>query len=309
MIILVTLAVVFAVLISFRILASPFDKTDNTFSNVVIEKGDDMDAVAAKLKDEGIIADASRFKLISKMMMVKNFKSGTYYLSPSMSSVEIAKLIENGFTTSNGFTIPAGYTIDQIASSLARDGFIDKDDFLDEAGDKFFTEIDFIGKEIQGKDQIEGFLLPDSYVINSDADEAMIIFTMLDNFNNYFNEDYKARAAELGFTTRQVIALASMIEKETNIEGERGTISGIIHNRINLDMDELPEIPLCSPSKESIFSALYPEENDFIYYVQSDKLDGSHSFATGEAEYEILLDEYNKAIEERNQTRDQEEDN
>lgn len=317
MIITLTFAVVFAVLISFDIIAGPYDKTNNTYSNVTIEQGESLDDIADKLQEAGIIQDASRFVLVSKLSRTTSFKPGTYYLSPSMDSREIANTLSNGLTTSNGFTIPAGYTIDQIASALERDGFVNKEKFLKEAGHSFFSDIDFIGTELSGTDQIEGFLLPDTYVINSNADESMIIFTMLDNFNNYFNEDFKARANEMGLTTRQVVIIASMIEKETTVGKERAAISAVIHNRLNMELDDMPDVPLCSPSKEAIFAALYPEENENIYYVLSEKLNGTHVFTSDEAEYNALTEAYNAAIEARNnqraegssQTTEEEEDN
>ncbi len=302
-IIAVIIAVVFAVLISFDVIASPYDKTDNTFSNVTIEEGDSLENVADKLEESGIVGDASSFVFVSKLTRTTNFKPGTYYLSPSMTSGEIGRTLSKGLTTSNGFTIPAGYTLEQIATALDRDGFVDKETFLEEAADPFFSDLDFIGSDISGSDQIEGFLLPDTYVINSNADESMIIFTMLDNFNNYFNDDYKARADELGLSVREVVIIASMIEQETTDSKERATISSVIHNRLNLELEEIPDVPLCSPSKDSIFAALYPDETDYSYYVLSDKLDGTHVFTSDETEYQTLLEAYNTAIEARENQR------
>ena len=61
---------------------------------------------------------------------------------------------------------------------------------------------------------------------------------MLDAFANFYNDDYRARTDELGVTTRQLLVIASMIEKETSIDRERAAISGVIHNRINLELEE-----------------------------------------------------------------------
>ena len=91
-----------------------------------------------------------------------------------------------------------------------------------------------------------------------------------------------------------------MVEKETTIDKERAAIAGVIHNRINMGLtptDELPEKPLCFPSKESITAILYPEESEYTYYVLSSSLDGYHKFTSDEAEYEQWLEEYNEAYE------------
>ena len=73
---------------------------------------------------------------------------------------------------------------------------------------------------------------------------------------------------------------------------EKPAISAVIHNRYNLELlpaDELKKAPLCNPGEESIKAALYPEDNDNIYYVYNSKLDGSHVFTDDEEEYNRLL--------------------
>ena len=308
-IIIVIIAVVFAVQIIFGIMSKPYDRTVKEYSTVTIEEGDDIKAAAKRLEEAGIIGNASTFTAVSELTFRTDVKSGTYYLSPSMDSVAIAKAICMGNVTLNGFIIPDGFTVDQVFTSLARDGFGDKDAFMNAAADPFLQELDFIGTDVSGSSQIEGFLLPGSYNLDEDADETMIIMTMLDSFSNFFNEDYRARADELGLSVREVVVIASMIEKETADDGEMAKISSVIHNQINLGMikeEDIPEIPLCSPGKEAITAALYPEDGEYIYYVLSSKLDGSHEFAATEEEYNTLLEAYNQAVEEKNAKQNEE---
>jgi UPF0755 protein len=303
-IIAVIIAVVFAVLLFFNIMQKPFDRTNNEYTSVTIEEGDDLNAAAKRLEEAGIVESSSRFSLVSRMAFQTAIKPGTYYLSPSMDSVSIAKAICKGNVTLNGFIIPDGFTADQTFTSLARDGFGDKDAFMKAASDPFLQDIDFIGKDVDGAEQIEGFLLPGTYKLNTEADETMIIMTMLDSFSNFFNDDYRARADELGLSVREVVVIASMIEKETSVDSEKARISSVLLNQMNLEMIELPKVPLCSPGEASITAALYPEDSEDIYYVLSSKLDGSHVFTSDEAEYNALLEEYNQAAQERQEKLD-----
>ena len=303
-IIAVIIAVVFAVLLFFNIMQKPFDRTNNEYTSVTIEEGDDLNAAAKRLEEAGIVESSSRFSLVSRMAFQTAIKPGTYYLSPSMDSVSIAKAICKGNVTLNGFIIPDGFTADQTFTSLARDGFGDKDAFMKAASDPFLQDIDFIGKDVDGAEQIEGFLLPGTYRLNTEADETMIIMTMLDSFSNFFNDDYRARADELGLSVREVVVIASMIEKETSVDSEKARISSVLLNQMNLEMIELPKVPLCSPGEASITAALYPEDSEDIYYVLSSKLDGSHVFTSDEAEYNALLEEYNQAAQERQEKLD-----
>lgn len=303
-IIAVIIAVVFAVLIIFNIMQKPFDRTRNGYTSVTIEEGDDLKAAADRLEEAGIVESSSRFSLVSRMALQTEIKPGTYYLSPSMDSVSIAKAICKGNVTLNGFIIPDGFTEDQTFTSLSRDGFGDKDAFMKAASDPFLQDIDFIGKDVDGAAQIEGFPLPGTYRLDTEADETMIIMTMLDSFSNFFNDDYRARADELGLSIREVVVIASMIEKETSVDSEKARISSVLHNQLNLEMIDLPEVPLCSPGEASITAALYPEDSEDIYYVLSSKLDGTHVFTSDEAEYNTLLEEYNQAAQARQEKLD-----
>lgn len=305
-IIILILAVVFAVFILFNFISRPFDKTNNRFSSIKVAEGEDLTAVSENLEESGIVMSASSFRLVSKAMFLTDFKPGTYYLSPSMSSVDIARTMVKGLTIINGFTIPEGYTLEQIASSLARDGFADKKAFLEAAAEPSLRELEFIGKDVKGSEQVEGFLFPGDYYVDPDADEGMLVLTMLDGFSNFFNEDLQARADELEMSIRDIIVIASIIENETSIENEMPQISAVIHNRISLGLarkKEVPKIPLCSPGEDAIMAALYPAESEDTYYVLSSKLDGSHVFTSDKDEYKQLVKEYETASEKRDAQR------
>lgn len=301
-IIIALIAVVLLALLGIYQLNKPYDRTDATYKNIVIEEGAGISDVAKKLADEGIIRKASSFETLSKISFSGDFRPGMYFLSPSMDSISIIKTLHRGLTTQTGFTIPPGYTVDQIATALDRDGLADKKAFLEAVSSPALSEIEVLTDptgELSGSDLVEGFLFPSEYSLSSDADESMMVIMMIDAFSNFYNEEYRARADELGITPREVLIIASIIEKETTVEKERAAISAVLHNRYNLELmgdDEKPKVPLCSPSKESIIAALYPEENDYTHYVLSSKLDGTHRFTSDDAEYEKLKAEYEEAV-------------
>ncbi len=300
----ITVLIILAALVlwSVHIISKPYDRTRTTYADFVVEEGDDLSAIAEHLDEQKFIKSSSRFETLGKITLAKGFKPGTYYLSPSMDSLSILRTLQSGLTTSKGFTVPAGYTINQLATALDRDGLADKKEFLKAASSPDLAQLEVLGENkegLKGKDLIEGFLLPGEYTLSADADETMMIIMMLDAFGNFYNEDCSARADELGITTRQLLVIASMIEKETSLDKERATVSGVIHNQINMELisiDELPEKPLCSPSRESIMAALYPEEHEFTHYVLNSTLDGTHRFTADDDEYELWLEEYENAV-------------
>ena len=283
-------------------MSRPYDRTRTTYADFVVEEGDGLNTIAEHLDEQKFIKSASRFETLGKLTLAKDFKPGTYYISPSMDSLSILRTLQSGLTTSKGFTVPAGYTITQLAAALDRDGLADREKFLEAAASPDLAQLEVLGENeegLTGTDLIEGFLLPGEYTLSSDGDETMMIIMMLDAFGNFYNDDCSARADELGITTRQLLVMASMIEKETSVDKERSIISGVIHNQINMELikiDELPDKPLCSPSKESIMAALYPDEHEYTYYVLDSTLDGTHRFTSDEAEYNALLAEYEDAV-------------
>lgn len=287
-----------------HMLSRPYDKTRTTYADFVVEEGSDISSVASALEEQQFIKSSSNFETLAKITFSGDFKPGTYYLSASMDSRRILRTLQSGLTTSKGFTVPPGYTIGQLASALERDGLADSAAFLKVAASSDITQLELLGENeegLTGADLVEGFLLPGDYTLSADADESMILIMMLDAFSNYYDEDFRARTDELGITTRQLLVIASMIEKDTSIDKERAEISGVIHNRINLGLmtaGELPTKPLCSPSKESIYAALYPEENEYTYYVLNEALDGTHRFTSDEDEYNTWKAEYEKKLKE-----------
>lgn len=290
-------------------LSQPCDRTNAAYSNFVIEEDAGSHDIAEALEEEGFVRSASGFEMLSKITFQTDFRPGTYYLSPSMSTVNIIHTLCSGLTTSEGFTIPAGYTVKQIASALDRDGIADKDEFLKACSAPELKEIDVISsgsKGLKGSDLVEGFLLPSDYTLSTDADESMMVIMMIDAFSNFYNDEYRARTEELGTDIRDVLVIASIIEKETSVDSERAAISAVLHNRYNLEMipdEEIYDVPLCCPGEESIKAALYPEENEYTYYVLSSKLDGTHVFTDSEEEYDSLVKEYKDAVAARNAAR------
>lgn len=289
-------------IITFNVYGRPFDKSNNTYKEITISPKDDSATIADKLYDAGIIGDVNNFTNLSSISFKNGkYKPGTYLLSPSMDFNQLSSTMINGITTNSGFTIPSGYNFDQTIASLEQSGILKKNDVEEVLSSVDFSQnFDFIEPNSDPKLQLEGFLYPDNYSFNADTNvnAMMVITTMLDNFDNNFNDEYRARAEELGLSIRDVVIIASMIESVTSVDKEKASISSVIHNRINLNMsfkNGFPVNPICSPGSSSIKAALYPEESNYIYYVNSYKLDGSHEFAENSDEYLTYLNKYKEA--------------
>lgn len=295
----IALALIIGIIVSFSIACRPYDRTNNQYVAVEIKEDYSLEDIAAKLHKKHIIGNENKFITLTKLLVHgKEYQPGTYNLSPSMDFREIAKIMTDGISTNSGFVMPSGYTVEYTAEALEQAGLCSKDEFMKVAETVDFSSFEFIDKDITGAEKLEGFLFPTKYKVGENANAAMIVMNMLNEFDVNFNDEFRARADELGLSIRDIVTIASIIEWETSIDNEKADISAVIHNKLNMGKKfdgGFPDGPLCSPGIESIKAALYPVENENVYYVLSDKLDGSHVFTADKKEYKALKKSYKQA--------------
>jgi UPF0755 protein len=293
---------------------APVDPNSTETQLITVPSGATTTSIANLLKDNDLIQNVNAFKAKAKQLEVDGqMKAGDYMLSKSLSTEEIiTKLVEGDvYIETATFTIPEGYEVRQIVDTLEAEGLIDRAVFLDA-----LQNAPFDYPFLEGVDRtflLEGYLFPDTYTVKAGADEVAIIKMMLDRFNTIFSEAYYARAQELGMTVDEVVTLASIIEREARLDEEFPIVASVFHNRIDIDMllqscatvqfilKERKEVllfadieidspyntyiypgltpsPIASPGELAIKSALYPAETNYLYFVTTEKNDGSHYF-------------------------------
>ncbi len=204
-------------------------------------------------------------------------------------------------------TFPEGFTVSQIADRLEENGVCSAEDFRSEA-DK--TEyLGEFGIEISNPGDraflLEGYLFPDTYDFYKNENVSSVIKKFLRNTMSRFNDDFKARARELGYSLDEIITLASVVQKESGGGGEAARVSSVIHNRLDSPdfkrlqcdatisylkgsvkpyfdedtyykycenyntymCDGLPAGAINNPGLTSIKAALYPESTPYYFFV------------------------------------------
>lgn len=323
-----------AALIYINGLDKAYDSSKSDTINVTVEMGSTTEDIGTLLQEEGIIESSSDFKFFSKVKGYDGkYQAGTYALAPSMTLSEIAEIIISGKTNNITFTIPEGYTIYQMADKLSEEGIVDREKFVSLLTDGNFS-YDFLSDAQSGKNHLEGYLFPETYTVKFGADEETIINTMLNQFDTVFTEEFKARAEELGYSLNEIMVIASIIERETQVDEERGKVSSVIYNRLKEGMplqmcstvqyilgeqkeilsnadtqiespyntyinQGLPPGPICCPGLASIEAALYPDETDYLYFVVSDKLDGTQKFSSDYNQFLKDKEDYYNALEQQ----------
>lgn len=307
--------------------SSPMDPNNKEAVTVTIPSGTGTGGIAGILEENKLIDNTGVFKLQSKTKGYDGkYKAGEYSLSPSMSMDEIMKVLIAGKADTVRFTIPEGYDIKRTTEKLASEGLINADVFAKEIESGQF-DYKFLSDAPAGADRQEGFLFPETYDIYTTANEHDIIDKMLSQFNKVFTDEYYARAKELNMSVRDVITLASIIEREARVPEDRPIIASVFYNRLKIGMPlqscatvqyilgeqkavlsikdtkiespyntylnkGLPPGPIASPGADSIKAALYPADTNYLYFLA--KGDGSHAFSET---YEQFLKDKAKYID------------
>lgn len=252
-------------------------------------------------------------------------KYGTFTLNTGLNKTELieALLIPGEDENYIKVTIPEGYSVQQIAIKLEELSLCSKDEFLNAVNNETF-DYNFLKDIPENVDyKLQGFLFPKTYSIKKGSSAKEIIDIMLKQFYTEFKEEYYTKAEELGKSIYEIISIASIIEREAKLDEERSTISGIIYNRLNINMKlemcatvqyaltdgifnvskittkdtqidslyntyknkDLPVGPICNPGIKSIEAALNPESHSYYYYHVEDETTGKHKFSKSYEEH------------------------
>jgi UPF0755 protein len=286
---------------------------------IVVPRGATFNQVAQILDAAGVLRSPTRFSLMARLLKVTGrVQAGEYEVSTSMLPQVILGKLVTGDVIRYRLVVPEGYTVRQIAARLFELGISqDEEAFLTTA----FAADTAARLGIKGKG-VEGYLFPDTYLFSKGLPPIEIIQTMVARFQQVYGPASVRRAAELGMTDKQIVTLASIIEKETGAPAERPLISAVFHNRLKRGMPlcsdptviygikdfdgnlrkrdlqrmtpyntyvihGLPPGPIASPGEAAISAALYPAQVDYLYFVSRN--DGTHQFSS-------TLREHNEAV-------------
>ena len=302
---------------------------------LMVKKGMPLKKISMMLEQEGIIRNADIFVGIATLLGKKTgIKAGEYEFHPRMRPLEVLDTLVKGQVKSHLVSIAEGYTLFQIAQLLDDLRIVDKKAFLQKASSPAFISSLGLSHLATGKTGItlEGFLFPNTYHLVKEMTPEEVIQMMVHQFKKVFGPEEVARAIQLGITPREVVILASIIEKEASLPEEKPLVSAVFHNRLrkriplqsdptviygikhfngNLTKADLqrptpyntylipglPPAPICNPGKDSIVTALYPSPVSYIYFVS--KNDGSHYFSSNIEEHNRAVWKYQKTPRKR----------
>lgn len=282
---------------------------------VTIPEGASGDVIASRLAEAHVIDDPKRYyAAVEKLDAAMSLKPGDYILYTGMDPEEVVRqLVEGPNVEGIKLVIQEGLTVQQTAANVEATYGISADEFLAQAkASNYVADYPFL--EGAYDDSLEGCLYPKTYSLGDNPTVDDIIRALLNQFVAE-TADIDYSATYNGLTFQQVMCMASLIERETAVEDERPLVASVIYNRLDADMPlqidaaivyargggsqgvtysdleidspynvyknkGLTPGPICSPSISSIKAAIDPANTDYLYYVASSAMDGTHKFSS-----------------------------
>jgi len=275
----------------------------------------DIDYVADRLKAEGLISYKSLFKFFCKISDAEEkLDPGSYELSTDFDYRALVKKMNqgSGAAVTVEITFPEGFTMDQIFRRLEENNVSTYENLMKAAANFSYNYTFLEGAESGAAERLEGYLFPDTYQFFAFMEPSSAIGKLLDNYSTRVTEEMEQQAADRGMSMREVLIVASMIEKEAANAEEAPTVASVIYNRLagnmplqidattdyamqlagrgnektdyNIDspyntyvVTGLPAGPICNPGLSSIKAALAPADTQYYYYAL-DVEAGTHRF-------------------------------
>lgn len=295
-----------------------------------IRDGESFSSVVERLYEQSIIPSKFNFRVSAFLYGAeRKVKAARYSIQNDLSYLDLLDLLVNGPADYlKAIKINDGQTLKWLGAKVRRDVKIDSAAFINLATNKEF--IKSLGLDVS---TLEGYLFSKTYKMyeRTSPEEALKIF--FKSFNDFFNDSLKQRAKEIGLSVHEVLTLASIIKGETNLVEEMPTISGVYHNRLKIGMrlqadptiqyllpdgwrrltyedlkiespfntykySGLPPEPINNPGANAIMAALYPEKNNYLYFVANGN--GRHKFSKTYSDHLRDVTQYRKWLEEQN---------
>ncbi len=308
-------------------LFQPFKGAGEGEVQVEIPAGAGVGEIGDVLEERGVVSSSFFFSARARLGgSAGELKSGSYTLRNDMSySAALDALSaapeEPKLVTA---TVPEGLSRTETESVVEDAGL--EGDYLDAT--KRSKLLDPADYGAEGASDLEGFLFPATYELESGASVEDLVAQQLDAFEREFESIDLKQAKRANLTEYDVLTIASMIEREAQLDEERPVIASVIYNRLAdgmpLGIDAtirfatenwtqpltesdlaiespyntrtntgLPPGPIGSPGRASIEAAANPEDTSFLYYVVKPGTCGEHSFSETDAEFQADVERYN----------------
>lgn len=284
--------------------------------------------VSDSLFHKGIVNDMVSFSLVAKLMdYQESVKPGRYEIKPRMTNTELVRALRSGRQTPLNITFNNIRTKEDLAERITRNLEIDASAFYSLLTDS--VHIEKFGFEAHN---IMGMFIPNTYEVYWNTSAAELFDRMHKEYQRFWNDNRKAKAAALGMDPQEVSVLASIVQAETVKADERPKVAGVYINRLRINMPlqadptlvfalgdfsikrvlnvhkeidspyntykhlGLPPGPINLPEISALDAVLNYEDHKYLYFCAKDDFSGYHAFATNLRDHMINARRYSTAL-------------
>jgi UPF0755 protein len=307
---------------AFRWALGPLDAAPGT-TRFDVPAGASLRRVAGELERAGLVRSGLAMVLLARWRGEQgHLHAGEYDLSASWGTERILSQLVEGRVVTYEVVLPEGLTAAEIATRLAAAGLVSASDFLAVVHDPAVAE----AFAVEGPG-LEGYLFPETYRIPHGLSARQVAKVLVDQFHRIWDPLEPAARAR-GLSMREAVTLASIVEKETAVSGERPLVASVFLNRLARHMrlesdpttiygipdfdgnltraeledgsnrwntyqiDGLPPTPIANPGAASLEAVVHPAESDYLYFVSRN--DGTHVFSRSFAEHVANVNRYQR---------------
>ena len=308
---------------TFLVVQRPYRGYDAAEQFVEIPRGSSTGAIARRLEDAGIVRNQLAFRIaVYTQNAGGRLQAGEYRFDQPMTAAQVVDKLKRGDVYLLTITFREGLNIKQMAQLFESKGLGAAADFVKAASDG--TRVRALDPEAR---DLEGYLFPDTYSVPRRTTAEQLVERMVDRFEKSLTPEIRQQATARGLGLRQLVTLASIVEKETGKAEERPLVAAVYSNRLKIGMglqcdptviyaleragvydgdltrDDLkfdspyntyryaglPPGPMASPGQASLAAASNPANVPYLFFVSRN--DGSHAFST-------TLDEHNRYVQQ-----------
>ncbi len=216
---------------------TPPDADDVEDVTFVIEPGESVGSITARLMEKDLITDGDLFRRVLQYHGADSaIEAGRFTLRRSMRMEEVMDELQHGRLLASMVTIPEGWRAEEVAALLEQSGVTSAAEFLS-AVRQGSSDYSFLQDRPEGAGvNLEGFLFPDTYMLPEDTPAVEVLDTLLTNWDTRVGAELREAASAQGLTLYEVVTLASIVEREARVAEERPLIAGVYLNRLAIGM-------------------------------------------------------------------------
>jgi UPF0755 protein len=298
-----------------------------------VRKGDSATDIADQLAKKGVVDNSLMFKVRARNSeLASKFKPGTYALATGMPyDLVFEKLAAGPEIVYYDVTIPEGWRATKVAERISAETGISLPELtqlVTTGAPEFEADHPYLVGAHGGS--LEGFLFPKTYRIRKGSSAKKVVEMMLDQFDEEIAKVDLSYAKSKNLTVTDVVIIASILERESQLAKEYPLVASVIYNRLHAkmrlqldttvfyllpdgaktftkaDLDRvtpyntyrksgLPAGPICNPGLATIQAAAHPADTKYLFHVLTSK-DGSQTFSTTYAEHLKAVAVYKKVF-------------